>query len=297
MGQLRVFLLGRFRATWNGLPLAGLEHQKVQELFAYLLLHPNQHHHRDKLAALLWEDGADLSLSRKYLRKSLWKLRGALAPTAAVDDLIQVDCEWLGLRGNPDVWSDVTAVERAAGIGRSRHDNGFSPEEIDSLRAAVDLNRGQFMEGLHPEWCLFERERFQLMQIGILDRLMAHFEAQGELETGCDFGLQILQIDAARERTHRRLMRNYFVSGNRAAALRQYEQCVRILEEEFGLPPGGKTRALYQQIIQDEVRSPQPRPERAGFNRLAEEIRELKGMILTMSERLDDPEAGRQRHT
>jgi pimeloyl-ACP methyl ester carboxylesterase len=43
-------------------------------------------------------------------------------------------------------------------------------------------------------------------------------------------------------------MRLYAESGQQAAALRQYTECVRILEEELGLPPQSETTELYQNI-------------------------------------------------
>jgi predicted ATPase len=43
-------------------------------------------------------------------------------------------------------------------------------------------------------------------------------------------------------------MQLYAYAGQRAAALRQYEECVRILETELGLPPSEETTSLYEQI-------------------------------------------------
>jgi predicted ATPase len=43
-------------------------------------------------------------------------------------------------------------------------------------------------------------------------------------------------------------MQLYAQTGQRSAALRQYAECVRILDEELGLPPADETTALYEQI-------------------------------------------------
>ena len=40
----------------------------------------------------------------------------------------------------------------------------------------------------------------------------------------------------------------YAQLGQRSAALRQYRECARILDEEMGLAPDAETTALYEQI-------------------------------------------------
>jgi hypothetical protein len=48
---------------------------------------------------------------------------------------------------------------------------------------------------------------------------------------------------------HRELMRCYYRQNDRAAAIRQYRTCVRILRDELGIGPMPETENLYQQII------------------------------------------------
>ena len=62
----------------------------------------------------------------------------------------------------------------------------------------------------------------------------------------------ILKYDPARERTHRQLMRIYYLLGDRTAALRQYERCVGALKRELGVNPERRTVDLHQQIKSDQ---------------------------------------------
>jgi LuxR family maltose regulon positive regulatory protein len=50
------------------------------------------------------------------------------------------------------------------------------------------------------------------------------------------------------EVAHREIMRCYYRQGDRAAAIRQYQTCARILREEMGVNPMPETEQLYQQI-------------------------------------------------
>jgi hypothetical protein len=64
--------------------------------------------------------------------------------------------------------------------------------------------------------------------------------------------------DRARERTHRRIMRLYYLLGDRSEALRQYERCAAALDEELGISPSKSTQSLYKQIQADQLDVPPP---------------------------------------
>jgi Bacterial transcriptional activator domain len=49
------------------------------------------------------------------------------------------------------------------------------------------------------------------------------------------------------------LMRLHYLAGDRASALRQYEHCVAILDEDFGIKPSKPTTALYEDILADQL--------------------------------------------
>jgi len=70
------------------------------------------------------------------------------------------------------------------------------------------------------------------------------------------YGMRIMCYDRARERTHRRLMRLYYLLGDRAEALRQYERCAAALEEELGVNTSKSTVAIYRQIQADQLDVP-----------------------------------------
>ena len=54
-------------------------------------------------------------------------------------------------------------------------------------------------------------------------------------------------------------MKLYAWSGQRTAALRQYRESVRLLDEELGVPPLEETTELYQAINENRL----PPPEQA----------------------------------
>jgi len=85
----------------------------------------------------------------------------------------------------------------------------------------------------------------------LLDKLVQYCELHQKYEVGLTYGMEILRHDRAYERTHRQLMRLYFMSGNRTQALHQYKYCVMALRDELGVEPSEKTKQLYEQIRRD----------------------------------------------
>ncbi|MCA9932357.1 MAG: bacterial transcriptional activator domain-containing protein, partial [Anaerolineales bacterium] len=79
------------------------------------------------------------------------------------------------------------------------------------------------------------------------------YESQQAYDQAIVCGQQILCYDRARERTHRRLMRSYYLSGDRTGALRQYERCCTVLEDELQVQPDHRTQFLFEQIQNDAL--------------------------------------------
>src|SRR4030095_2494119 len=87
--QYRLHLFGAFRLERISAPgrdgeLIELYSRKVESLFAYLVLYPEEHT-REKLAALLWGDSTD-DQARGSLRRALNNLRRQLGPDAVLAD-------------------------------------------------------------------------------------------------------------------------------------------------------------------------------------------------------------------
>jgi tetratricopeptide (TPR) repeat protein len=132
-----------------------------------------------------------------------------------------------------------------------------------ALKAAVELYRGEFLEGVMLEgcaefelWVVGERERWRQRETEALEELVAYHGGRGEYEEGLRFGRRLLGLEPWREEAHRAVMRLLAWGGQRAAALAQYEACQRALAEELGVEPAAETTQLYEQIRSGEMVTP-----------------------------------------
>lgn len=267
MKSIRVYLFGKMRVLCGGRPCDDCGSTKARELFAYLLLHPNRAHSRERLGSLLWNH-VSTERSKAYLRKALWQLQHALdaAHAEAEDDrtasasgngepLLVVNGAWIQLNARASVWLDVDVFETAFQAVRDRDAGELTSEEADMLQHAVSLYTSDLLESWYADWCLLERERLQDLYLMALGKLAHYAELDGSYDTGIEYGLRMLQVDIARECAHRRLMRLRYLSGDRTGALRQYLRCAEVLNAELGVEPSTATRQLYTQI-RDDVMSP-----------------------------------------
>jgi DNA-binding SARP family transcriptional activator len=77
----------------------------------------------------------------------------------------------------------------------------------------------------------------------------------GDAARACDYARRWVALDPLDEAAHRRLMRALAESGQRTAALVQFERCRRLLDEEFGIALEPATVALYEELKQHIVRA------------------------------------------
>jgi DNA-binding SARP family transcriptional activator len=261
MSTLKIHLFGKFCVRRNEQVLDGFDARKIQELFCYLLLHRDHSLPRETLASILWPE-TTTTQSKKNLRQALWQLQSALGSQnePVHDRLLVVDPDWVQLNSEAQLWLDTAEFEQVFNLVQKTPGQEIDSTIAQLLQDAVQLYQGPLLEGWYQDWCLLERERLQSIYLAMLDKLMSFTEVHYDYETGLLYGMRIMCYDRARERTHRRMMRLYYLLGDRAEALRQYERCAAALDEELGISPSKSTQALYKQIQADQLDEPSSTP-------------------------------------
>ncbi len=243
---LRLYLLGSFRVERANQSIR-LPTHKTESLLAYLALSPRQTSHpREKLAALLWGESSD-ELARSSLRRALVLLRDALG-----HDLLLTDREAVQINPACPLWVD--ALEFQAQAERLLKD-----PHADATLLDIALYRDDLLVDYYDEWIAPWRERFRSLFIESLLKLVELARRQGDYARAVQLAQTVLQRDAANESAHQHLMFCYWKMGKRNAALSQFKECARILEQELGVQPTAETTELYDQIRNDIPTSPENR--------------------------------------
>ncbi|HET7089031.1 MAG TPA: AAA family ATPase, partial [Anaerolineae bacterium] len=248
---LHVHLLGPPGVEWAGRSLT-IPRSQARALL-YRLAVRLQPVPRASLCFLFWPDTPD-SVAHRNLSHLLTHLRRALP----VPDVLQVTQDTVGL--DPQrAWSDTAVFETACTGVKAHH-----PQE--AFQQVVNLYRSPFLDGFSlpdsPEfdaWITQERRTWERLYLKALSTLIEHGAASGAHADAIAYARRYLETDDLAEEIHRRLIILYALSGDRGAALRQFEDCTAILERELGVSPLPETRAVYRTVLEGRA-LPRPRP-------------------------------------
>jgi DNA-binding SARP family transcriptional activator len=247
--KLALYLLGPPIIELDGQAVQ-LGRRKAVALLAYLAL-TGQPHSRDALATLLWPE-LDQSGARGQFRRTLSLLNRTLG-----EEWLAVDRETAQWAPEGEAWIDVERLrECLAACAAHGHPSAQACTEcVPLLTEAIDLYRDGFLTGFtlpnapaFDEWQFFEGEEVRDQVADALQRLARWHGERGEHEAAIPYARRWLALDPLHEPAQRELMMLYARSGQRAAALRQYAECERVLKEELGVSPSPETVQLYELI-------------------------------------------------
>ncbi len=260
MAHLELLLLGAPRVVLDGAPVT-FDTRKAIALLAYLAV-TGQPQQRDALAALLWPD-ADQQHARGALRRTLSVLHASLKRTP----LLRIEREQVELRDETGAYCDARAFMHLA-RGCAEHAAGGVQAQLcstcrEQLERAAGIYQDHFMAGFslrdsanYDDWQFFQSEELRRTLTQVLETLAACHSAHHAWEPAIDYARRRLSLDTLHEPAHRQLMLLYAWSGQRAAAVRQYQECQRILDTELGVPPLAETAQLYEAILNHRPPSP-----------------------------------------
>lgn len=234
--ELNLRLLGGLALTRNGTPLGPFLSQKVPALLAYLAI-TRRPHTREALAGLLWGGLPDVD-ARSNLRQALSNLRKLAEPHL----LIQRDT--VEFNPTPPYFLDVEVFTQKVRTASAA-----------DLQTAADLYAGEFLAGYtvreapeFEEWVLVQRSHLRELALHGLQMLVQLHATHGHYAPAIEASTRLLALDPWREEAHRQLMVLQARTGQRSAALAQYEICRRVLEKELGVEPSVETMALYDRL-------------------------------------------------
>lgn len=263
MEPLRIRLFGYPQVECAGEPVT-VSRRKALALLAYLAVTQSAHS-RDALAALLWPE-QETSRAYALLRNALWLLN-----QTRLGEWVTSTRHMIGLRPGPDLWIDVVEFRRALSPCRTHSHPGVALCERGAaqLEEVVNLCQDRLLAGFtvddsrsYEEWQYSEADVLSEELMGALDSLVDYFEQAGQPERALGYAQRQLSAQPLHEPAHRRVMRLRAAMGDRAGALRQFDECVRLLQEELSIYPCGETAALAEAIRTATVNAPATRPPR-----------------------------------
>lgn len=218
---------------------------KVVGLLAYLALAgvpdaPGRYRRRDHLVGLLWPE-LDQAHARAALRKAVHALRAVLGADAV---LSRGDEELALAEGT--LWCDVVEFVESIEAGR--------------LVRAIELYRGELMPGFHltgcgefERWLDDERELARERAAGAAWAMAVRSQEGSNLTDAGHWARRAVRFRWDDERALRRALSLLAAIGDRAGALRLYEEFARRLRAELEADPSRETVALARALRTGEA--------------------------------------------
>jgi predicted ATPase/DNA-binding SARP family transcriptional activator len=258
-------MLGGLRVLQAEREITRFRTQKNAALLAYLAYYLHRAHPREVLVELLWPWSAPAA-GRKSLRVALTSLRHQLEPPGVPQGSV-ILADQFSIRVNPQtVTTDVAEFERALAAAQESQDDLTRRQR---LREAVDLYAGVLLPGFYQDWVLPEQERLAGLFCQAVRNLVAALEERHELEGALGYAGKAVAVDPLREECQCELMRLLAAAGRHQAALRQYEEYARLVQQQLGETPSPTARRLAEQIAAREV----AQPEAPALGRVATKAR------------------------
>lgn len=263
---LKIYTLGRTSIQVGDTPVGGFISRKVEALLIYLACNRREHN-REALAELLWDD---LTQARAMgnLRTVLSSLQQQLAP------YLYVTRYAVSMNPESQWWIDVGQLDAETDSAEQAWKNRgtLTREQRTRLEQAIELYQGDFLSGFNirdgrgfENWKLMEQERLRRRVINTLYRLTVDSLEGGTFSAGINYARRLLQIDPLYEEAHQQLMLLLAQSGQRSAALAQFETAKQLLRDELDVEPAPETLELYERI-QAGLIEVQPEPSASVRN-------------------------------
>jgi DNA-binding SARP family transcriptional activator len=244
---IRIQTLGQFNLWRNTDKISSKAwgRDKTVQLFQYFISHHHRHAlHREKIMDHIWDEGDD-----RDFKVALHGINKILEPDRAP----RTDPIYLIRQGvsyhldTTNIWIDVDALEKYVIIGNEALGTENSVAKA-AYKNAIELYQGIYLPNrIYEDWSSEAREKVQVLILGAYITLAETVLQENPTES-IRLAQNALAIDPSWEDAYRIQMQAYIAKGNRPQAIKAYQKCVDVLDEEFGIDPLPETRNLLKEI-------------------------------------------------
>ncbi|WP_411893306.1 AfsR/SARP family transcriptional regulator [Winogradskyella sp. A2] len=218
---------------------------KTVQLLQYLISNRQRHAlHKESIMEHLWEEGddRDFKVALHGVNKVLEPNRPSRTePSFVIRQGVsyQLDLD--------KIWIDVEALEQYIIIGNEAYGDDIDISK-EAYKSAIALYQGVYLPNrIFEDWSSEEREKIQILILGAYVILAEILLNENPLES-IRLAQCAIAIDKTWEDAYRLQMQAYLIKGNRPQAIKAYQKCADVLDEEYGIDPLPATKKVLQEI-------------------------------------------------
>jgi DNA-binding SARP family transcriptional activator len=228
----------------DGQPIKRWRTARALELF-FFLLNTNQPVNRERIINALWPHADEQT--RQTFHATVHHLRKTLGAPVLVfqGGYYYLD---LAIGYGEQIWYDVQAFQTYDTQARLAMARADDVSARIALTQMVALYHGDYGRPFYNNWCSIQRDKLRATYQEALSQLARIAWRQHALTECVAHWRHVLRIDNCLEEAHLGLMQCYVQQGKRSLALRQYQECSAILQQELGVEPEAPIQLFYQSL-------------------------------------------------
>ncbi|NNK19365.1 MAG: transcriptional regulator [Maribacter sp.] len=244
---IRIQTLGQFKLWRENEKVDSKQwgRDKTVQLLQYLISNRQRHAlHKESIMEHLWEEGddRDFKVALHGVNKVLEPNRPSRTePSFVIRQGVsyQLDLD--------KIWIDVEALEQYIIVGNEAFGKEMAVSKA-AYKSAIALYQGVYLPNrVFEDWSSEEREKIQVLILGAYVILAEILLNENPLES-IRLAQCAIAIDKTWEDAYRLQMQAYLIKGNRPQAIKAYQKCADVLEEEYGIDPLPETKRVLQEI-------------------------------------------------
>jgi len=277
---IKVNMLGSFMIERNGCCIGDESNRmrKIWLLLAYLIYSRNYPISQDNYLALFRESERDEASDPNGRLKSMFyrarTLLNQIEPSAGHD--------WIVRKNGTYAWNTeiplVLDSEEFESLCRAAAAEQDKNNRMELYRRALALYRGDFLSKLSMEaWVTPISAYYHQMYLDTVEQALALMEEEQQWSNAVDLCEAALKIEPYSEDFYQHLMRCRIALGDRAGAVRAYEEMSELLFATFSVLPSDESRSLYREASRE---AEHPTLPAEGLREELQEEDEVNGALL-----------------
>lgn len=251
--SIRVQTLGQFR-IWLGekeVAEKDWQREKGKELFQ-LFITVNELISKEEIIQILWpnQDTKNADRDFKVALNSLHHVLEPMRKARAAPFFIIREGMFYGLNPHAKIELDTAQFQTLiqSGLNETSQEKG-----ITLLEKGLKLYQGEYLpDRRYDDWCISKRESMLVYFLRAAEKIAQIMVRQEKYDHAIHWCEKILKRDRTWEEAYRLLMYCYYRKNNRPQAMKWYQKCKVVLEEELGVSPLEPTKQMHDMIIESE---------------------------------------------
>jgi LuxR family transcriptional regulator, maltose regulon positive regulatory protein len=251
--SIRVQTLGQFKLWLGEKEVTDKEWQreKAKELFQ-LFVTVGEPMAKDEIIQILWPYQDKKSADRDF-KVALNSLQTVLEPARkarAAPFFIIREGMFYGVNPQAVIELDTTEFQAWVQDGLKETD----PDQVGYLlEKGLTLYQGEYLpDRRYEDWCISKRESMLVYFLRGAEKMAQVMVRREQYDTAIYWCEKMLERDRTWEEAYRLLMYCYYRKNNRPQAMKWYQKCTEVLEEELGVSPLEPTKHMYNMIIESQ---------------------------------------------